>query len=266
MRTALVNLAAFFVMAAVNVCAGALPINGMTTGAISDLYPNPVVPAGYTFSIWGVIYLLLGASALQGVIQAGRGGGAGYAKGPGALFALSSLLNASWIFAWHYRYPVLSLLVMLGLLATLVLIYAGLKVAEPAPLSQRFFLHAPFGIYLGWISVAAAANAAAAAASLRWDVFGPAGLAISAVAVTVCTLVALAVLVRFRDPAYSLAVAWAMGGILARRLSETGQETLPVAAAAASGLAVLALALALQALRGGFYRRGSTEQVLRKTR
>ncbi len=29
------------------------------TGELSDRYPNLFVPAGFTFAIWGLIYLLL---------------------------------------------------------------------------------------------------------------------------------------------------------------------------------------------------------------
>jgi len=31
----------------------------MSTGDLSDLYPNLFTPAGLTFSIWGLIYLAL---------------------------------------------------------------------------------------------------------------------------------------------------------------------------------------------------------------
>ncbi len=54
----------YVVMIAMNVAANALPINGRTTAAVSDSYPNLFAPAGITFAIWGVIYLLLGAHVL----------------------------------------------------------------------------------------------------------------------------------------------------------------------------------------------------------
>jgi hypothetical protein len=41
------------------VMATSLPINGIATGDISDQFPVLFTPAGYVFSIWGVIYLLL---------------------------------------------------------------------------------------------------------------------------------------------------------------------------------------------------------------
>ena len=50
----------YLIMIAVNAMANILPINGIDTGAVSDSYPNLFAPAGLTFSIWGVIYLVVG--------------------------------------------------------------------------------------------------------------------------------------------------------------------------------------------------------------
>ncbi len=49
---------------AVNGLANALPINGQTTGEVSDRFSVYFVPAGYVFSIWGLIYLGLIAYAI----------------------------------------------------------------------------------------------------------------------------------------------------------------------------------------------------------
>ena len=59
-RRQLVTVALFLATVAVNGAANALPINGLTTGEITDRFSVYVIPAGYVFSIWGVIYLLLG--------------------------------------------------------------------------------------------------------------------------------------------------------------------------------------------------------------
>ena len=50
---------AFFAVISINYLANALPIGGVTTGQASDALPNLFTPAGITFSIWGIIYLLL---------------------------------------------------------------------------------------------------------------------------------------------------------------------------------------------------------------
>ena len=52
----------FIVTVAINGAANALPINGQTTAEISDRFRVFVIPAGYVFAIWGLIYLGLAAS------------------------------------------------------------------------------------------------------------------------------------------------------------------------------------------------------------
>lgn len=60
------NTAAFAAVLAVNALANLLPIGGKTTGEISEQYANLFTPAGYTFAIWGLIYLLLGIFVVYG--------------------------------------------------------------------------------------------------------------------------------------------------------------------------------------------------------
>ena len=61
--TALVAVT-YLSMVTANVLANTLPINGVRTGEVSQAYPNLFAPAGYAFSIWSVIYLLLGLHVL----------------------------------------------------------------------------------------------------------------------------------------------------------------------------------------------------------
>ena len=57
-------LLTFAAMITVNALANILPINGLGTGDVSDSYPNLFAPAGLTFAIWGVIYVLLAGHTL----------------------------------------------------------------------------------------------------------------------------------------------------------------------------------------------------------
>jgi len=52
------NVVAVIAALVLNTLANALPLNGVTTGEVSDFYPNLFTPPGYVFSIWGVIYAL----------------------------------------------------------------------------------------------------------------------------------------------------------------------------------------------------------------
>ena len=57
--TQILVLITFITMIVVNTLATTLPINGIDPGQVSDSYPNLFAPAGITFSIWGIIYILL---------------------------------------------------------------------------------------------------------------------------------------------------------------------------------------------------------------
>ena len=56
----ILNIVAYVLTLIVNGLANALPLGGRNTGEISELYPNLFTPAAYVFSIWGLIYVLLG--------------------------------------------------------------------------------------------------------------------------------------------------------------------------------------------------------------
>jgi len=172
---ALVNLLGFAFMIVMNVMANALPINGKTTGELSDVYPNLFVPAGLTFSIWGVIYILLTLFVIyQGVVVIKMStGGAGFLENIHIWFSLSCLFNGGWILAWHHQKVGLSLLIMLGLLACLLIIYLRLGIGKgTVPGATRYLVHVPFSIYLGWISIATIANITAWLVHTGWNGWG----------------------------------------------------------------------------------------------
>ena len=72
---AILNIIGFLGTVVVNGLSNALPLNGKTAGELSDQYPNLFVPAGLTFSIWGVIYILLAIFVIYGLIVAIKKGG-----------------------------------------------------------------------------------------------------------------------------------------------------------------------------------------------
>ena len=153
-------LITYLAMVIVNGLANALPINGMITGDISDSYPNLFAPTGITFIIWGVIYILLaGHTAYQlGLFRKkGEEIKTSLLKDVGILFGISSLANFGWIFAWHYKSILLSLLFMLIILVCLMLITIRIN-KETLTTNEKVFIRLPFSVYFGWITVATIAN------------------------------------------------------------------------------------------------------------
>ena len=124
----------YLAMIAANVAANALPLNGRRTGDISDAYPSLFTPAGVTFSIWGVIYLLLGAHVLYqlGLFRdrPDTAGDTALLNRVGLLFSLSSMINTAWIFAWHYDLIPLSAILLVAILTCLALIVTTVRRAK----------------------------------------------------------------------------------------------------------------------------------------
>src|SRR5512140_1095602 len=84
----------------INILADALPINGLNTAAISDSFHVYFVPAGYVFSIWGLIYIGLIAYAIYQLLPAQKDNPR--LRAAAWWMVLGGLANCAWIFLWHY--------------------------------------------------------------------------------------------------------------------------------------------------------------------
>ena len=196
----------------VNGLANALPINGQNTGEISDRFKVYFVPAGYVFSIWGLIYLGLIAFAFFQALPSQRENPR--LRATGWWVSLGGLANIAWIFLWHYEQFPLTIIAMLVLLGSLIVAYLRLGIGRlSVPASEKWAVRLPFSVYLGWITVATVANVSSLLDFLKWDGLGIAP-EISMVIVLAAVLV-IAVLVNFtrRDVAYALVILWALAGI-----------------------------------------------------
>jgi hypothetical protein len=196
----------------VNGLANALPLNGLNTGEISDRFHVYFVPAGYVFSIWGLIYLGLIAFAVFQALPSQRQNPR--LRAAGWWISLGGLANSAWIFLWHYLQFPLTLVAMLALLATLVITYLRLGIGRtPVPAAEKWTARVPFSIYLGWITVATVANATDVLDYLKWDRFGLAPeLWMGIVLAAVLVITGLVIFTR-RDVAYTLVILWALAGI-----------------------------------------------------
>jgi hypothetical protein len=194
-------------MIVMNYLANSLPLNNKTTGQLSDTYPNLFVPAGVTFSIWGIIYALLAGycivqfTALNHTVP----------LAVGWLFAVSCILNALWIVCWHYEKLPLSLLVMLGMLV--VLTWINILISH-IPFN---ILKASFGVYLGWICIATIANVTALLVHYDWKGFGLQEEVWAIIMISSGAIIAIVTLSKLNNPFIGLSVIWAFAGIILKR-------------------------------------------------
>jgi benzodiazapine receptor len=232
------NIVAFIGVVVVNGLANGIPLNGQNTGEISAKYPSLFTPAGFTFSIWGLIYLSLTAFVVYQALPAQRGNQT--LKKIGPLFIANCVANAAWIFVWHYDLLWLSLLLMAVILITLIQIYRTLLAAGPAAAkSEWLFLRMPFSLYTGWITVASIANISCVQIAMDWDNTGLSAVDWTLLKLAIAGAIGASVILRLRDIPYVLVIAWAAYGIASRQV-----ETPEVVGAAAT-LSVLAVLLAL---------------------
>lgn len=230
-------------MIAVNGLANALPINGKTTGEISNGYDILFTPAGYVFSIWGLIYLgLIGFAIVQAlpsrkddpVIESVR-----------PWYLLNTAANAGWIVAWHYELVALSLVVMLVILGSLVTIYlkvAKLSLATPVSFAA---VRVPFSLYFAWICIATIANLTV----LLWTLGATELLSdptATLIIVVAATALGSAISLRAADPAVAGVFVWAIYGIASKNAEApmlSVGASVCAGVCAAAGLVALVMAI-----------------------
>jgi len=222
-----------------NYYANTHPFAGKTMGAVSAKYPTLLTPAGYAFSIWGLIFLSLAVYAVWQLLPAQR-----RLSLPDAVakpLALASAATGAWVVLFAYELILPSVGVMLLILGCLIAAYGRARrrvFADAAPALASV----PFSLYLGWISVASVINITIGIRQLGWH---PAdGLPVALTLGLLFFVVALALIISrvFRDMVFPLVVAWALVAIWVVRLREVpelGWAALAGAAVAAIGGAVL---------------------------
>ena len=254
------NIIGFLGVIIVNALANALPLNGKNTGQLSDQYPNLFVPAGLTFSIWGVIYLLLVIFIIYHIIAIARRDVEGLSAigRMGGWFFLSSIFNMAWIFAWHYELVPLSLVIMLLLLASLIVIYLRLDVGRAdAGNTEKYLVHLPFSVYLGWITIATIANVTALLVDVNWNRFGLSEQFWAILVIIVGIAIALTVLIRRQDIFYCLVVDWALLGIWLKRTADPTPAQ-GVIIITLIGLVIITIGIVVQIVRRKVYSVGSS--------
>lgn len=210
------NLVAVLIALTVNTLASALPLNGQNTGEISDRFAVYFVPAGYVFAIWFFIFVGWIAFAVYQFLPAQK-------ENPrlrklGYLFAVSNLVNAAWLFAWHYNLFGLSVLIMLALLGLLIASYLRLNVnCSHAKGAEWWSVDLPFSVYLGWITVATVANITDWLYLVEWNGFGISAPVWAVIMIAVASLLGVLMTVTRRDAAYLFVLVWSFVGIAVKQ-------------------------------------------------
>ena len=214
------NLLSVLLALTINILASALPLNGQNTGEISDRFEVYFVPAGYVFSIWGVIYLGWIAFTIFQFRPSQKA--SPRLRRLAYLFAISNLANAAWLFCWHYNQFGLSVLVMLLLLGLLIASYLRLNVNRSSVTRLEYWsVDVLFSVYLGWITVATVANITDWLYLIEWNGFGVPAQGWAVIMLAVASLLGLGMARTRRDVGYLSVLVWAFVGIAVKQSSTT---------------------------------------------
>lgn len=189
-----------------NSLANILPLNGQTTGDISNRLPVLFTPAGYVFSIWSVIYILLAVWIVGFWLR--------YKKGEvptfkiTLFFTLSAVFNITWLFLWHYEFFAWSVAAIFAYLLSLIALYLQYKNTE-----RKFTERLPISINMGWLSVAAISNVNYVLTYYNWSGWGLSDQLWTVIMLTVATALALHIRFHYSDIPYALVFIWAFIGI-----------------------------------------------------
>lgn len=204
---------AFIAVVVMNTLANTLPLNGQTTGDVSNRLLVLFTPAGYVFSIWSIIYLLLAVWIVAFWIRLRKGQTPSYKIT--LFFILSCLFNISWLLLWHYEFFALSIVAMLGYLIALIALYLQYGNSE-----RSFVQRLPISINMGWISVATIANISFVLTFYNWSGWGLSDQLWTVIMLTVATAIALHIRFHHMDIPFALVFIWAFIGIAVKHGTE----------------------------------------------
>jgi len=213
--------------------------NGNTMKTVSDRYFNFFTPAGYAFSIWGIIYVGL----LAFVFYTGKSLFNKQQPHPvlekiGWWFLISCIANSCWVAAWLYDYTALSVVLMTVILISLLKIITNLDINLVKRDTKDYsFINLPFTLYVGWISVAIIANVAALLTKINWDAWRIAPITWTIVMVVIAGVVNIFMVTHRNMRAYGLVGIWALLAIAANQNSE-GQSIVYACYAVAAAILI----------------------------
>jgi len=235
----LANIISFIATVIVNYASNTGAINNTTIGDVSNSLTSLFTPAGYAFSIWGLIYLLLlGFVIYQSRSLFVKTRQDSYILKTGWWFVLSCIANVLWVVFWLYGYFSMSVIAMFVLLYSLIRIVLNNSMELwDAPISRIVFLWWPFVFYSGWVTVASIANVSAYLVSTNWEGWGFSPVNWTLFMIGVATFINLLVTWRRNMREFALVGAWALIAIAVANWDS--YESIKITALVAAGILIL---------------------------
>lgn len=230
-----ISLAGFLVVIVLNylVASGLFPWLAPQK-EVSQMYQTSITPAGYTFSIWGVIYLLLFATIVQMIRKASHPETSKLTDEITPFLWGMYFFNVLWNIVFCAQRIEASVLMILGYWVCLFWICDKVRkqsrgTALPA---------VAFGIHLGWLTIATIVNVYAMLVKLRWSWLGLSTDLWILLAVVIAVLATSMLQTKLRNTVLPLSLIWAFIGI-GVRLEVFGHLLQPVPITLIAGILIL---------------------------
>ncbi len=179
-------------------------IGGMTQADISNMFSTSVTPAGFTFSIWSIIYLSwIIAWVYVAFFQKWKNK---IDTKSLALFSLAIFLTAVWLLPWGYLYIGVALIVMFAILALLVYIFTRTRTAH-------IVVRSSVDITLAWIIMATALNVTVWMRYMGWSLWSPTDYYYAIFALWAILLIVSDLQCRYKTYIISTVFLWTLLGV-----------------------------------------------------
>lgn len=211
------NLVAYFLVLGINYLASSGFFNDTSQVDVSDKYTTLITPAGFAFSIWGVIYILLLATLGYFLVKRKDKAISDIIIDVSPLFIISSLFNIAWIIAFSYLRIGLSTLFILGLLFSLLFIVE--KLYKKRSNFSFTLAGTAFSLYSAWVFIATIVNVSVYLVQLGWSGFGISESIWTVLILLVAIGFAIFYLSQFKNAVFPLPLAWAFIGIYGSYMS-----------------------------------------------
>ncbi|EPR74936.1 hypothetical protein ADIWIN_0023 [Winogradskyella psychrotolerans RS-3] len=237
------NIIALILTIFINYLSNTGLLNNTTIGEVSNSYRSLFTPAGYTFAIWGLIYLfLIGFAVYQGRSLFKNVKNDAVVLRTGWWFMLSCLFNSLWVFAWIYEYTAVSCIFIFLLLFSLLKIVVNNRMElDDEPLPIIAFVWWPFVMYSGWVTVASIANVSTYLVKIGWDGFGLSDVTWTIILIVIAVVINVLVTWKRNMREFALVGAWALIGI--GNANKLNNETLMYMAFVSASVLIISSAI-----------------------
>lgn len=237
------NALALIIVVVINYLSNTGIFNGNTMSTVSAAYSNAFTPAGYAFSIWGLIYLgLLGFVVYTGRSLFSKSEPDPILEKIGWWFVLSCVANILWIITWLYDFTGISVLLMIFLLGCLLKIIVNTRMElDYHPIKRYLFIFWPFAIYTGWVSIAIIANIAAWLTKMNWDGWGLSKVTWTVIVVVIAGLINIFMIFSRNLREYAAVGIWGLVAVAVANTQDGGSSVVITTCYIVAGILLLTM-------------------------